>query len=55
MNHWVYVIMLFMFLIVSSITYIITKLLLSILYKKVVYKKEIDLFEKIYKETMKEL
>lgn len=55
MNPWVYVIMAFMFLMVSSATYIVTKLILTLLYKKVVYKKEIDLFEKIYKETMKEM
>ena len=47
--------MVFMFLMVSSATYIVTKLILTLFYRKVVYKKEIDLFEKIYKETMKDL
>lgn len=55
MNPCVYIIMTFMFLMVTSATYIITKILLTVICKKMVYKKEIDMFEKIYKETMKEL
>lgn len=55
MSPWIYAIMAFMFLMVSSATYIVTKILLTVICKKMVYKKEVDMFEKIYKETMKEL
>lgn len=55
MSPWVYVIMAFMFLIVSGSVYVITKILLSMLFKEIKSRKHNDMFEKIYKETMKEL
>ena len=55
MSPWVYAIMAIMFLIASCGVYEITKTILDYLCKKIVKRKECDLFEKIYKETMKEL
>lgn len=55
MNPWIYVIMAFMFLVVSGSAYVITKILLTMLLRNIKQRKCDSRFEAIYKETMKEL